>query len=130
MFKPLGHIATVSLGYKSLQNDFFYVNKATIDTYGVEKKYLVPIFMLRDLSSDGFEQDPKPAVWLFACKEKLGDLKGTGAIRYIEARGDRSASDKKQTGKNLTIKEALEAQSGGVWFHPKARPNKDSHLAS
>ena len=124
MFKPLGHIATVSLGYKSLQNDFFYVNKATIDTYGIEKKYLVPIFMLRDLSSDGFEQDPKPAVWLFACKEKLGDLKGTGAIRYIEARGDRSASDKKQTGKNLTIKEALEAQSGGVWFHPKARPNK------
>jgi hypothetical protein len=124
MFKPLGDIALVSLGYKSLQNDFFYVNKATIDTYGIEKKYLIPILMLRDLSSEAFEQDPKPTVWLFACKDKLGDLKGTGAMRYIEAMGDRSASDKKQTGKNLTIKEALEAQSGGVWFQPKARPNK------
>jgi hypothetical protein len=124
MFRPLGDIATVSLGYKSLQNDFFYVNKATIDTYGIEKKYLVPIFMLRDLSASVFEQTPKPTVWLFACKDKLGDLKGTGALRYIEAMGDRSASDKKQTGNNLTIKEALEAQSGGVWFHPKARPNK------
>ena len=35
---------------------------------------------------------------------------------------DRSAADKKQTGKNLTIREALEAQGGSVWDAPKARP--------
>jgi hypothetical protein len=124
MFTKLGNIATVSLGYKSLQNNFFYVNEATIDTYGIEKKYLIPIFMLRDLDARVFEQDPNPTAWLFACKEKRGDLKNTGALRYIEAMAERSASDKKQTSKNLTIKEALEAQSGGVWYQPKARPNK------
>lgn len=124
MFVPLGNLATVSLGYKSLQNNFFYVNKATIDTYGIEKTYLIPIFMLRDLDSKAYEQTPKATWWLFACRESKGDLKNTGAWRYIEAMADRSASDKKQTGKSRTIREALEAQSGGTWYFPKARPNK------
>jgi hypothetical protein len=30
---PLEALAQVSLGYKSLQNDFFYLNKDTIRTY-------------------------------------------------------------------------------------------------
>ena len=58
------------------------------------------------------------------CREKRSDIRGTGALRYIDAMADRSATDKKQTGKNQTIKEALEAQSGGLWYAPKARPNK------
>jgi hypothetical protein len=124
MFTTLGSIAKVSLGYKSLQNDFFYVNKATIDTYGIEKAYLIPIFMLRDLDGRVFDQNPKPSLWLFACKEKRADLRGTGALRYIDAMGDHSASDKKQAGRNQTMREALEAQGGGLWYVPKARPNK------
>ncbi len=123
MFTDLHKVATVSLGYKSLQNDFFYVNKATIDTYGVEKKFLVPMLMLKDLDGASFEQKPAPSLWLFACREKRADLRGTGAFRYIEAMADHSAAKKKQTGKNLTIREALEAQSGGTWYAPKARPN-------
>lgn len=123
MFAPLGQIATVSLGYKSLQNDFFYVNKATIDTYGIEKKYLIPILMLKDLDGETFTQDPTPSLWLFTCREKRNDIRGTGAFRYIEVMADRSASEKKQGGKNQTIREALEAQSGGLWYAPKARPS-------
>src|SRR5437660_837269 len=100
MFTELGKIATVSLGYKSLQNNFFYVNKATVDTYGIEKKYLIPILMLRDLDPSSFEQSPTPSLWLFACRDKRSDIRGTGAFRYIEAMADRSATAKKQTGKN------------------------------
>jgi hypothetical protein len=122
MFTTLRTLGTVSLGYKSLQNDFFYVNKATASTYGIEKKYLVPMLMLRDLDTTQFEQDPKPSLWLFVCRDKRADLRGTGAWRYIEAMADRSAAEKKQTGKNLTIREALEAQSGGLWYSPKAKP--------
>jgi hypothetical protein len=55
---------------------------------------------------------------------KKQDLRGTGALKYIEAMADRSAAEKKQTGKSQTIREALEAQSGGIWYAPKARPNK------
>jgi hypothetical protein len=122
MFTALRNIADVSLGYKSLQNDFFYVNAATISTYGIEKKFLIPMLMLKDLDNEVYEQSPKPSLWLFACREKRGDLRGTGAWRYIEAMADRSAAQKKQTGKNLTIREALEAQAGGTWYAPKAKP--------
>jgi hypothetical protein len=123
MFTRLSSLATVSLGYKSLQNDFFYVNKATIDTYGIEKAYLVPILMLRDLNSSVFEQSPKSSLWLFNCRNDRKDLHGTGALHYIDAMAHRRAADKKQTGKNLTIREALDAQAGGKWYAPKARPN-------
>jgi hypothetical protein len=122
MFIALSSIARASLGYKSLQNNFFYLNEPTIDTYGVEKKYLTPILMLRDLNGRAYNQTPAPSLWLFNCKDTKADLRGTGALSYIDAMADRSAADKKQTGKNLTIREALEAQGGSVWYAPKARP--------
>lgn len=122
MFTALRNIAHVSLGYKSLQNDFFYVNEATISTFAIEKKFLIPILMLKDLDTSLYKQTPAPSLWPFACKEQRADLRGTGAWRYIEAMADRSAAAKKQTGKNLTIREALEAQSGGTWYAPKAKP--------
>jgi hypothetical protein len=124
MFTELGKIATVSLGYKSLQNNFFYINKATADTYAIENKFLTPMLMLKDLESSTYEQSPKPQLWLFTCREKRGDLRGTGAWRYIEAMADRRASEKKQAGKNQTIRQALDAQGGGIWYAPKARPNR------
>jgi hypothetical protein len=86
MFTSLEGIATVSLGFKSLQNGFFYVSKATIDTYGIEKRFLVPILRLRrDLDSTSYQQKAKNKLWLFYCREQENDLRGTGALRYIEA---------------------------------------------
>lgn len=124
MFVPLSDLASVNLGFKSLQNSFYYVNKATIDTYGIEKRFLTPILMLRALDARQYLQSPKPDMWLFNCRDKKEDLRGTGALKYIEAMADRSAAEKKQSGKSQTIREALEAQSGGIWYAPKARPNK------
>ena len=49
MFIKLAEIAKATLGYKSLQNNFFYIGKDTIATYGIESQYLKPLFMLRDL---------------------------------------------------------------------------------
>lgn len=124
MFVPLSELATVSLGFKSLQNTFYYVNKATIDTFGIEKRFLTPILMLKALDARKHLQLPMPELWLFNCREVKQDLRGTGALKYIEAMADRSAAEKKQSGKSRTIREALEAQSGGHWYSPKARPNK------
>jgi hypothetical protein len=124
MFVPLSDLATVSLGFKSLQNTFYYVNKATIDTFGIEKRFMTPILMLKALDARKHLQSPKPELWLFNCREEKQDLRGTGALKYIEAMADRSAAEKKQSGKSQTIREALEAQSGGLWYAPKARPNK------
>lgn len=124
MFVPLEELAQVSLGYKSLQNNFFYVSAATVETYGIEKRFLKPVLMLADLPSESYLQAVEPETWLFHCQAKMQDLRGTGAHRYIESMADHAASEKKQSGKTTTIREALEAQSGGLWYAPKALPHK------
>ena len=124
MIVHLSNLATVALGFKSLQNTFFYVNEATCDTFGIESRFLTPILKLKALDARKHLQRPKPALWLFNCRENMQDLRGTGALKYIEATADRSAARKKQSGKSHTIREALEAQSGTLWYSPKARPNR------
>jgi hypothetical protein len=122
---PLSALADVSLGFKSLQNNFYYVNQATIDTYGIEKRFLVPVLMRKALDPRAYKQDPVADQWLFNCRDKKEDLRGTGALKYIEAMADRSAAEKKQSGKKgQTIRDVLTAQGGGFWYAPKARPNK------
>jgi hypothetical protein len=119
----LDELAQVSLGYKSLQNDFFYLNQATIDTYEIEARYLTSMILFRDLDAGSYRQKPKPTIWLFQCRDKEGDLRATGALRYIRAMASRPSAKKKQSGKATTIQEALEAQGGGVWYAPKATPH-------
>jgi hypothetical protein len=111
MFTELHKIATVSLGYKSLQNDFFYLNKATISTYGIEKKFLVPMLTLKDLDPGEYEQNLSPSLWLFACREKRADLRGTGLSRSLaaccslrfEAVTDVKTRDRKIAGENRRV---------------------------
>jgi hypothetical protein len=124
MFVPLSDVAHATLGYKSLQNDFFYVGKETIDTYGIEKQYLKPIFMLKDFDASGYLQTPEPRLWLFHCQDEEHDLRGTGAYRYIQTMADRAAAQRKQTGVAQTIRQALELQGGELWYAPKALPHR------
>lgn len=122
-FVPLSDIARISLGYKSLQNDFFYVNKATVATYKLEPRFLRQITLFKGLRGDSYLQNPPPASWLFLCREEEPDLRGTGALRYIHAMSERPAAEKKQSGSPKTIREVLQAQSGGLWYAPKAKPH-------
>ena len=124
MITQLASIAKVSIGYKSLQNAFFYVNEATIDTFGIEKRFLIPVLKMRNMNARRFVQASKAQLWLFTCKEKIDDMRGTGALRYIEAMANHAAKKKKQSGKDLTVREALSAQSGKVWYEPKAQPHQ------
>lgn len=116
-------IAKVSLGFKSLQNHFFYVSAKDIKKYGLTKKFLKPIYKLADLDLDKYLQTAKAVQWVFYCKDKEQDLHGTGALRYIRAMEKVPAVKKKQTGKPQTMKEALQAQTskGGLWYAPKAQ---------
>jgi len=122
----LDQIAKVSLGFKSLQNQFFYVTKETIEKYGIETTFLKPIFQLGDLDDDKYKQTKKAVLRVFYCKEKEQDLHGTGALKYIRAMEKIPATEKKQGGKKQTIKSALQAQtsSGGTWYTPKAQLHK------
>jgi len=119
-----GQIASVGLGFKSLQNQFFYLTKQRIQQYGVEKEFLKPIFKLADLSNSEYLQKPKPTQWLFYCNENEKDLSGTGALKYIRHMKDVPATERKQSsGKPQTVAEVLKAQGGGFWYGPKAIPH-------
>ena len=122
MFIPLSKLSKVNLGFKSLQNLFYYVNQSTIDIYHIEKRFLVPILMNKAMNPHVYWQSSVTDQWLFCCREKMGDLRGTGAQKYIEAMANRSAAEKKQAGKKQTIRQALEDQSGEIWYAPKAQP--------
>ncbi len=119
----LSELADVGLGYKSLQNDFFYVTADTVSTYGIESQFLMPIVLMSDFDDSRFIQRTTGSQQIFVCSESERDLRSTGAMRYIRAMQDRPAGRKKQSGKPATMKEALAAQSGSLWYAPKATPH-------
>lgn len=98
-----------------------------LSTYGIESQFLNPIFTLKDFDAGAYVQKPVAAQMVFTCAEDEGDLKGTGALKYIRAMGCRAASQKKQSDATHrrpdTISEALEKQSGRHWYAPKAAQN-------
>jgi len=119
----LRDLADVELGYKSLQNEFFYLSRDTIEQFGIENEYLQDIFKFRDLDNQEFFQKPSQTTWLFYCRKNETDLRGTGALKYIRAMAKRPAAVKRQGGdKHATIQDALEEQGGKRWYAPKASP--------
>ena len=120
----LEDVAEVALGYKSLQNDFFYLNRETVASFGIEPEFLMPIYMLRDFHSDKYFQSGTSGTYLFYCDKKRTDLRGRKALSYIRTMGDKAASQKKQSGKIQTVRDALTAQGGSVWYAPKAKPHR------
>ena len=119
----LSDLAEVHLGYKSLQNEFFYLTKDTIDQFRIEDEYLREIYRFSDFDTQAYLQSPTRATWLFYCRKSEADLRGTGALKYIRNMAKRPATVKKQaSGKHLTIQNVLEEQSGGRWYAPKALP--------
>lgn len=119
----LNNLAEIGIGFKSLQNDFFYVNNETVDTYGIENRFLNPIYTLSKFDSSKYSQSPTIEHMVFTCMEAEGDLKGTGALKYIRTMARRTAKQKKQTGATLTISEVLGKQGGRFWYAPKAAQN-------
>jgi hypothetical protein len=127
-FVRLDQIAQVSLGFKSLQNDFYYVDQTTIDFYKIEQRFLSPVTLIKEIDGKSFLQDPEISTWIFTCRDAERDLRGTGALKYIHAMADRPAAEKKQQSKEVkTIRDVLSEQGAGLWYSPKAKPHA-AHL--
>lgn len=124
---PIEELADCHLGYKSLQNRFFYLDSDTIARYEIEREFLKPIYQLGDLQENLFFQQSKPRVFLLHCDRPQADLRGSGAYRYIRDMQDKPAALKKQTGRVQTISEALGRQGGAYWYGPKATP-QEAHV--
>jgi hypothetical protein len=122
----LSQLASVGLGYKSLQNNFFYVTEKVVKEFDIERVYLRPIVRMVDLNGQAFLQNGKVSRQLFYCSQSETDLRGTGALRYLRAMADRPAVAKKQsrTTAGKTIREVLDAQGGKKWYAPKAQTHR------
>ena len=119
-FVGLGELADVHLGYKSLQNQFYYVKEETIQAYGIENQYVQPICRLDDTEADRFRQSGSTETYVFSCDSSLADIRGSGARKYIEAMRGRPAASRKQAAGHRTIEQVLKKQSGSTWYAPKA----------
>src|SRR6266496_1201908 len=122
----LGDYLDVSLGYKTLMNDFYYLDQDTINLYSIEERFLRPILRLSDLDPKAYRQPTSGKIKLFYCTAEPGDLRGTGADAYIEWAARQETRAKKQSGEVMTWSEALEKQGGTYWWRPKAalKPTK------
>ena len=80
----LGDIATVRFGIKTGANDFFYLRPDVIAGYGIEDEFLAPV-MTSPTESRSIIVDPATLPYqVFMCHRDKAELKGTGALAYIE----------------------------------------------
>ena len=80
----LGDIATVRFGIKTGANDFFYLKPDRIQEFGIEDEFLAPV-MTSPTESRCLIVDPtKLPYQIFLCHKGKAELKGTGALAYIE----------------------------------------------
>ena len=117
----LSDLAYVGLGFKSLQNQFYYLKNDIISHFKIEDKFLISLLTMRDTNHSKYFQVTKAIMFLFTCTQQESDLRGTGALRYINTMAGKPASIKKQSGKAQTIRTALELQGTGLWYAPKAK---------
>lgn len=118
--KNLGDFLAISLGYKTLMNDFYYLDSETVDVWGIEPRFLQPVLMLADLDAKAYVQSGSGRYQLFYCRAEPHDLRGTGAGRYINWASRQETGAKKQSAGPTTWEDALSKQGGKYWWWPKA----------
>ncbi len=96
-FQKLGESRWFRLGRgrRTGADDFFYLDKATVDTFGIEKKYLrLLVKSPTQFSAFGPATSNLPRErWVFLCEASKSSLRDTGALRYIKA-GEAQRVDK------------------------------------
>ena len=81
-YKRLNQLAEVKFGIKSGANEFFHLDRETVQRWGIERRFLRPLIKTpRDYYSIRIAGSE---VLLFWCQEDRAKLKGTKALDYIE----------------------------------------------
>ena len=80
----LGDIAKVRFGIKTGANEFFYLDEAKIQKWGIEDEFLKPVIK-SPRECKRILIDPKDLKFkIFMCHKDKRDLKGTAALEYIK----------------------------------------------
>lgn len=80
----LGDIAEVRFGIKTGANEFFYLDNAKIQQWGIEEEFLKPVIK-SPKECKRILIDPKDLKYkIFMCHKEKKELKGTAALEYIK----------------------------------------------
>jgi hypothetical protein len=78
-------VADIMLGVKTLLNPFFYLDEETIEKFGIEKRFLEPVFRQDDAQLAKYVQKASSCkLKVFKCTTHVSGLSGTGAAAYIQ----------------------------------------------
>ena len=80
----LGDIATVRFGIKTGANEFFYLKPDRIKEFGIEDEFLAPVMTSPTESRRLLVDASRLPHRVFMCHRDKEELKGTGALGYIE----------------------------------------------
>ena len=80
----LGDIATVRFGIKTGANEFFYLKPDRIKEFGIEDEFLAPVMTSPTESRSLLVDASRLPHRVFMCHRDKGELRGTGALAYIE----------------------------------------------
>ena len=116
----LSDFVEVNLGFKSFLNDFFYVDRATVEKFGIEDRFLKPLFMLADLDEDSYVQSRSASRWLFNCQLRPADIAHTGAGRYVNWGSHQTTEIRKQTKEAVRWPKAPALSHLKHWYWPAA----------
>ena len=91
---PLDQIADIRFGIKTGINEFFYLNDDQIKHWGIEKEFVKPIMTTTKEIPEIFIDENKLTQKCFMCNRSKNDLRGTGALKYIQ-HGERQVTEDK-----------------------------------
>jgi len=80
----LGDIAEIRRGFTTGINDFFYLDRATIKQWDIEKEFLKPVLKTPREVTTIYVPPNSLKTWVFSCCTPKSDLSGMGALKYIE----------------------------------------------
>ena len=81
----LGNIADVRFGIKTGANEFFYLDNETIKAWRIEKEFLKPVIKSPRECQNILINPKLLQNQAFICNKTKAELRGTNALKYIEA---------------------------------------------
>jgi type I restriction-modification system DNA methylase subunit len=115
----LGDMGTVRYPIKTGINEFFYVAKHQIGSFGIEKEFLIPVVKTPKEFHSILLQREQPAVYLFSCmhsKSRLKELRKTGALSYIEWGEKQVTKSRQKTPAGVPWPQVPSVQGREFWY--------------
>lgn len=118
--QPLGELATVHYTVKTGLNAFFYVEQSTVDRFGIEPEFLVPVVKsLRQI--DCYQlNDQETSNWFLVCcglsPEALQAQGKTGMLAYIAWGAEQLAPTRQKRAQSVRWPEVASLQQRPYWY--------------